>query len=664
MRRQIPTLLKKILFIVFILQICFGSVSLFAQSYSANAGKEFHISYLHLSVIGNTNTLQLKVVVEKSCTITAQYNNQPSVYWNGWNNTLVPPGIYTANVSKDDVVNIPPNGTGLISYRTLSLTSTENICVYAINYVTNSSDATCVLPTSAWGTEYRLATAVPGINYHCAYAVVASEPGTMITLHNNSTITLNKNEVYHFLNATSDDMTGVRVAATKPVALFSGNTRALGPGAPYTCSSIGASSSDHTFEQLWSVDKWGKDFFAFPVSTPNGSGNWGGMLALVASENSTDITVSGGINGGTPLNYALDAGGKQYVCHVMSGLTRVVSTEPIMVFLVLPDPTVMSILPTNQRIQNALVAPFIFTGLTSINQHGIDLLVPAAYWDKTEIKHNGIVVQNSLYTVNTSTYFPDWYHVRKNLNNEDIEINIMCPGGFLAYLSGNGGQESYGFSAGAGADNLQNYFTIQEKGTTIDTYYENTTEIRHTFAISDIIVVKRTLETPFNYVKWLINGTEYAIAENTNIINTLNFPASALHSGENTITMSVRFSGTTADSLYTGKVWLLTTNHEAEFFANEIPSGELSNHTICNRTGKVDFRAEIEGLSQEAGSLKWFIDEDEKAALQDQLTWSNDFSTGTYEIKMWVRYDNGETAEIISTLKVEIFFLKIQNVRH
>jgi len=637
-------------------------LSLYAQSNAANAGKEFHVSFLHQFL--PNYALQIKVVVEKACTITAQYNNQSGVYWNGWNNTLVSPGIYTANVSKNDVVSIPPVGAGVITSRTLTLTSTENICVYAINYVNLSTDATCALPVSTWGTEYRLATGVPCLTSdQSAYAVVASESGTIVTLHDNSTITLNKNEVYHYIHTAAVTMTGMRVAATKPVALFSGATRSNAPGTLWGCpASLGTGSPDHLYEQLWSVDKWGKDFFAFPVLSANGSNNWGGMLSLVANENGTNIAVSGGINGGTTLNYALDEGEKQYVCSVMSGLTRIVSNKPIMVFLVLPDASVMSIPPTNQRIQHALVAPFILSGTTNINQHGIDLLVPAAYWPQTVIKHDGVVISNSLYTVNPSTHFPDWYHIRRDLTNVDITIDISCPGGFLAYLSGYGTNESYGFSASAGAYNLKKYFTIQEKGTTIDTYYENTTQITHTFELSDIIVVKRTLETPFDSVTWLVNGIKYATAENSNMMNTLNFLASALHSGENTITMSVRFSGTNADSLYTGRVWLMSNNF-AEFYVNNVHY--LTDTTFCNKN--VNFRAEVEP-SAEPGSLKWFIDygsgEVEVESAQDQKQWSKNFENGTYSVKMWVRFANGEEATITGTLKVQALWIKIRNVRY
>jgi len=642
------------LLLMTVLFLILGITSLYAQSTTYNAGKEFYISYLQNG--DYSATLELKVVVEKSCTITAQYNNKSGVYWNNWNNTLVQPGIYTAGVPYNDVVNYVAPGTGGITSRTLTLTSTEDICVYAINYLTYTSDATCVLPVPTWGTEYRLATGPTYTGFQSTYAVVANEDGTIVTLHDNSTITLNKNEVYHYQSPFEVvDMTGMRIAATKPVGLFSGNTLAF---FNVSCPGMANSGSgDHTYEQVWSVDKWGKEFFAFPVLTPNSASNWGGMLALVAHENGTNVMLSGDING-TPLNYTLNAGEKQYVCHVMTGLTKIFSNKPIMVFLVLPDACVMYIPPTDQRIQHALVAPFILTGTTQINQHGIDLLIPAAYWDQTVIKHDGVVVSNSLYTVNPSTYFPDWYHIRRNLENVNIAIDVTCPGGFLSYISGSGDAETYAFCAGAGAYNLQNYFTIQEKGTTIDTYYENTTEETHTFETTDVIVVKRTVETPFDVVSWLINDVPYSITENNDITNTLNFPASALHSGENTITMSVHFTGTTADSLYTGKVWL---NNVAEFYANDVYYEDLPDTVFCAK--EVFFRAEIEGeLHPDEGRIKWFIDGTEEESARDLLEWKRPFDTGEYEIEMQVRFENDATITLSSTLKMKIFWVKMRNI--
>ena len=572
--------LLTVICILFILKGWLFDSSVYAQTISTSAteGKEFYVTYFENYT--RVTTLQMKVVVHKASYITAKYNNQPNLYWNNWNNTLVQPGIYTFDVSYNDVVNT----TTATTNKSITLSSSEDVNVYAINYYNASSDATCILPTPTWGTEYRLATGIPSFTSSSLYSVVAKEDNTVVTLHNNSTVTLNTGEVYHHyqppIDLTGIDLTGMKVSSTKQVAVFSGAHITMGPTyiVNYCSSFIGTSTSDHTYEQLWSFDKWGKDFFAWPILTPNSANNWGGMLAIVANEIGTNITLSGGINGGTPVNYTLNAGDKQYVCYVMTGLTRIVSNKSIMVFLILPDATVMSIPATGQRIRQATVAPFILSGATNINAHGIDLLVPAAYWDQMEIKENGVVVSNSTYTVNTSSHFPDWYNIHKNLADTDITIDLTCPVGFLAFMSGSGTAETYAYVAGAGAYDLRNYFTIQEQSTTIDTHYENTSPYSHTFESTDQIVVKRTIESSFSSISWLINGTPYSITENANMLNTLNFPASALSPGENYLTMSVHYLGATADSVYTGSVWS-NANDSTLITANGtiICSGDATN---------------------------------------------------------------------------------------
>jgi hypothetical protein len=78
----------------------------------------------------------------------------------------------------------------------------------------------------------------------------------------------------------------------------------------------------------------------------------------------------------------------------------------------------------------------------------------------------------------------------------------------------------------------------------------------------------------------------------------------------------------------------------------------------------VYFRAEIEGLYTAQGSLKWYINGVEETAAQDRLQWSKPFESGTYTIEMWVRFENGETATISGTLKMEVLWIKIKNVKY
>ncbi|MDR0697865.1 MAG: hypothetical protein LBG28_01390 [Tannerella sp.] len=537
-----------------------GVTNVEAQSVSnsATAGREFYVSFLYCNYNPPT-LLELKVVVKKSCYITAKYNNVSNTYWNNWNNTLVTPGIYTSSVLYNNMMN---TSTGTSS-KTMTIVSTEDVNVYAINYILGSTDATTILPVSTWGTEYHLATGMPlrdpsaQNQGNATYSVTAKEDDTKVTLHNNTTVTLKRNEVYHCL--VSSDLTGKKITATKPVAVFSGNTIAWGPGHPNIyCTDSRGGSAEHCYEQLWSVDKWGSDFFIWPVKVDIGFGDWGGMIAIVAHENATHVTVSGDINGGTPLNYTLNATEKQYVCPFIMGLTRITSDNPIMVFTILPNAAITYIPPTNQRITHAVLSPFVIAGTTNIEAHMVELLIPGAYWDRTEIKENGATIDpDTAYTVTTSADFPDWYTVRRRLTNTDITIDISCPGGMLAYMYGYGWAETYGYLAGSGAYDLQCYFTVKEKATNHDTYYENTSEFTHTFLSTDNIPVKRTIEKNFTSVSWLINNVRYTITENPGLmINTLNFPAAAFRDGENTLTMSVRFQGATIDSLYTGKIWI------------------------------------------------------------------------------------------------------------
>jgi len=91
---------------------------------------------------------------------------------------------------------------------------------------------------------------------------------------------------------------------------------------------------------------------------------------------------------------------------------------------------------------------------------------------------------------------------------------------------------------------------------------------------------------------------------------------------------------------------------DAAFYANNIHFQDLKDNPIC--AGLVNFRAEINGLHPTASErIKWFVDGAMEPGTLNQETWSKTFTPGTYEIKMWVRYENDETAEKTGTLIIE-----------
>jgi hypothetical protein len=123
-------------------------------------------------------------------------------------------------------------------------------------------------------------------------------------------------------------------------------------------------------------------------------------------------------------------------------------------------------------------------------------------------------------------------------------------------------------------------------------------------------------------------------------------------------------STTTAPSSYYYLAYSAMRNLSSGFYVNDIYCHSLQDTAfLCSST--VNFRAEIEGLHPDAGSLKWFVNGDEEIAARDQQQWNRSFNAiGNYEIKMWVRYEDNTEATIISTLKINARWVKIRNVRY
>jgi len=104
-------------------------------------------------------------------------------------------------------------------------------------------------------------------------------------------------------------------------------------------------------------------------------------------------------------------------------------------------------------------------------------------------------------------------------------------------------------------------------------------------------------------------------------------------------------------------------NLTAAFFVNNYHYLEIPESIIC--TKNVEFYAEIVGLdTSQEGSLKWFIEGEEVEEWRDHLSWSKSFSKGVYEIEMWVRFENQETASYKGTINIKDLSLKLKNVKY
>ncbi|MDR1645802.1 MAG: IgGFc-binding protein [Tannerellaceae bacterium] len=566
------------LYLLAAILLALTSVTAHAQN-SATEGKDFYVSFLNNNGQNNANLIcQVRYVVTTTCRITAQYGD--GTYLD--NNVQYAPGVYTRSVDKTKCyITTTTSGESKLM---LHITATQNIGVYALNMYANTTDATAVLPVTTWGTHYTtLGNGATGT----FITIIAPTAGTIITIKDaaggavvtNHTINT-ATPVYNYYK--SADLTGYTVESNYAVAVFSSCTC----GSPATHGGC-----DHNYEQIYPTNTAGKNFFLWNLSMKNtfnggATGITRDKVVILALEDNTTITKKLGTTT-TTINLAKHNTNSFFLdttVHVNNSAVPVMltSNNPIIVNHILGyAPSIKWWSSVEQRVTQAVITPFIATGNSVIVVHQLDIMIQNGSQQNMIVRET----RNGVVTTPTLTFFTNTSNsnyviaTRQYANTDNVMIELINPSGFIAYMTGYGNAESYIYSAGSGAFNLQNYYTIQTKTQPYsDTHFSATSEATHTFVPTDNIIVKRTLERTFTSVSWRIHGATYAgVTENTNINNTLTFPASALNCGKDSLTMVVRYAGATADSIYTGYVWI----------DNPVPASAISisgTTTVCSGT--------------------------------------------------------------------------------
>ncbi|MDR2389752.1 MAG: hypothetical protein LBD89_08215 [Tannerellaceae bacterium] len=531
--------------------ILFGLPLLSARAQnSATEGTDFYVTFT--SNNNNTdNVCQVRYVVANTCYITAQYGD--GTYLD--NHVQYTPGVYTRDTDKSKTYS--DNMSTGASNRMLHITSTQNIGVYALNMFVYTTDATAILPVTTWGTDYTLI----GNSGDSYVTVIAPTAGTVFTIRNaagtavvSDRATNTASPVYHYV--VSGDLTGYTVESNENVAVFS------------SCrcgSQVTTGACDHNYEQLYPTHTAGKNFFLWNLSPKYSTANTRDKVVLLALEDGTTVTKKVGATTTTiPLTrHQTNSFWLDTTVHVNNSSVPVALTsdKPIIVNHLLGyAPTIKWWSPVEQLVTQATLTPFIAAGSSVITLHQLDIMIRAGSQQNMIIREtrNGVVTTPGL-TFYTNTSNSNYVIAsRQYANTDDVMIELLNPSGFIAYMTGYGPAETYIYSAGSGAFNLQNYFTIATKTQpSSDTYYSATEASTHTFVPADVITVKRTLERSFTQIRWLIHNVPYTgVTENTNMNHTLSFPASLFHCGKDSLVMSVRYAGASVDSVYTGYVWM------------------------------------------------------------------------------------------------------------
>ena len=527
----------------------------------------------------------------------------------------------------------------------IRITVSNPVSVFAFIKFGQFSDVTNVLPVNALGTEYY------GISHRYyetnddAYAVIATQEGTVLFHNGMYAETLNEGQVYY---RSSHNITGDYVTSNKPVAFFAQGKYISIPKSGYVSS---------LFQQLAHVRTWGKTFFV-PVSLVGTD-----YVRIIAATDNTSITQIGGtiltdIPGAqTTLTNPLDAG--QFVeleislsnngCFIFAdkpvGVCSFLRSTQSMTGMEVPSQVWIPAI--GQSISKVLMAPYVHQ---DFNFHYALVCTP------TDSKGSTLV------SIGGATLIPlsggNWHdHEEAEMSFYNFPLTNLAasyifsnPEKIIILGYGLGGRRSYYYLAGSAMRDLDAAFYAN------DIHYKDLKE--NPFCKDEIIEFRAEIEglhTDPGSLMWYIDGAfQPALTDET----TWN---QSFSSGEHEIRMWVRYENEDTTSKI-GTIIILPCSYSAEFYVNNVHHGSLQDITFCDKN--VHFRAEIEGLSQEKGSIKWFIGEIEEEEQQDNMQWSKQFETETYEIKMWVRYDDGTEETIYGTLKMEVFWIKIRNVRH
>lgn len=238
----------------------------------------------------------------------------------------------TVQVGQIHAFEVPPasiepraNSTDGVAYR---IESDQPITAYQFQPLDNtvevfSNDASLLFPTHVLGNDYMAVTGDAislntdqGVDNSGAFvSIVADRDGTQVeffptdTLYPGPTnVTLDRGQVATFVsnnpsdqNTVSGSLSGSRVRADGPVAVFSGNVATIEPVEAFDCC------ADHLEHQMLPLVAWGHRYVATPAAAPNGSGT--GDLAgfrITGAFDGTTLTYSPARPSGAP--QTIDAG--------------------------------------------------------------------------------------------------------------------------------------------------------------------------------------------------------------------------------------------------------------------------------------------------------------------------------------------------------------------
>ncbi|MEZ5104393.1 MAG: PKD domain-containing protein [Draconibacterium sp.] len=433
-------------------------------------GKDFWFGFMESRNYNPNHYLEITVTAREATTFTITVGP----------NEIPFNGTYTIGANSSRQVKIlwdlaEATGSEEIQNKGIHLVAEKPVNVYALNWDQNSADVAVIYPVGSLGQEHFAMCYYPYIDINnpftgngrnSEFLIVATEDQTTVEItptkvtdklkEKDSTfsVSLNRGQVYQVQSENlvgsyqtgQGDLTGSYVYADKPIAFYSGSLSTTIPG--------GECCWDHLYEQIPAVRSWGREYFAVPLKSREKD-----RYRILAAEENTTIQITG------EQNFKLNRGEFKEMVFGHGDPKRIFADKPILVAQFSQSRDVdaeytggdgdpfMIILSSTAQSKNdvtfvAYQSPDInIEGYTGIENYYVNIVCLTK--EVPNIRLDGEAIQSEFKTFEGKIY--SYAQIEINEGTHRIE-NLNDEGGFLAYVYGYGGVESYGYGVGFNLD--------------------------------------------------------------------------------------------------------------------------------------------------------------------------------------------------------------------
>lgn len=383
-------------------------------------------------------------------------------------------GPYHVDANSSLQVKIPwalveATGSETIQQKAIHLESSSPVNVYALNWDNNSSDVAVIFPIESLGNEHFAVCYEPHIheanngNYgngrNSEFLIVATEDNTVVEITPSKvtdklknagetfSVTLNRGDVYQVQSmnranlAGQGDLTGSYITSNKPIAFFSGSLATTIP------ASSGTSAWDHLFEQIPPTRSWGREFYTVPLKSRQQD-----RYRVIASEDNTLFTIDDveekKLNKGEVYEFVLSD----------TETRKIYADKSIMVVQYSQsqtvdkdftggdgDPFMIILSPVNQMVNDVTFVAYSSSQITS--KYFVNIIC------HTSQLNNMLLDGDSIGSKFQQFKHDNYSYAQIPIKQGPHRIQCLHPElGFLAYVYGFGGVESYGYGVGFDLD--------------------------------------------------------------------------------------------------------------------------------------------------------------------------------------------------------------------